>query len=337
MTVLPELPAAARSDTARRLTQALTDASGSSLKAVIFYGSQLVNARPNAASAWDLIVVVEDYAGFYKALHRSGHHRRKPWLLGLLNRFLPPNVVAFTAREADLPLAKCLIVSAAHLERALSPAAPDHFLKGRMVQQVALLWSSSAEVEQWVETLLSSARDDVLNWVGPSIRGAFDAMGLVRTMLKVSFAGELRPESSGRIDQLIDAQRAFLEAAYNEVMRRATAAGRARQLEDGAYMLTPEASSAERRQVERYFRRSKARSTLRWFKHIVTFNDWLTYIQKKVERRTGLKIEVTPWERRLPLLLLWPKVFYVLRHRNDLQREMQMSKAEPIADKQVES
>jgi hypothetical protein len=89
--------------------------------------------------------------------------------------------------------------------------------------------------------------------------------------------------------------------------------------------------------VERYFRRSKARSTLRWFKHIVTFNDWLTYIQKKVERRTGLKIEVTPWERRLPLLLLWPKVFYVLRHRNDLQREMQMSKAEQVADKQVDS
>lgn len=337
MTVLPEPPAAARSETARRLTQALADASGPSLKAVIFYGSQLVNARPNAASAWDLIVVVDDYAGFYRALHKSGHHRRKPWLLGMLNRFMPPNVVAFTAREADLPLAKCLIVSAAHLERALSAGAPDHFLKGRMVQQVALLWTSSTEVAQWVETLLSSARDDVLNWAGPSLRGAFDVLGLVRTMLKVSFAGELRPESSGRIDQLIDAQRSFLDAAYREVMRRATAAGRARQLGDGTYLLTPEPSSAARRQVERYFRKSKARSTLRWFKHIATFNDWLTYIQKKVERRTGLKIEVTSWERRLPLLLLWPKVFYVLRHRNDLQREMQISKPDHTSDKQVDS
>jgi hypothetical protein len=43
--------------------------------------------------------------------------------------------------------------------------------------------------------------------------------------------------------------------------------------------------------------------------------EWLDYLIRKVERRTGLTVEVTPMERRLPFLLLWPKVFRVLRER----------------------
>jgi hypothetical protein len=46
---------------------------------------------------------------------------------------------------------------------------------------------------------------------------------------------------------------------------------------------------------------------------MITFNDWQTYIVRKVERRTGMSVELTPAERRWPLLLLWPKVFKVLR------------------------
>jgi hypothetical protein len=48
---------------------------------------------------------------------------------------------------------------------------------------------------------------------------------------------------------------------------------------------------------------------------VVTFDNWLDYIARKVERRTGKRVEITPWERRLPLLLLWPKVVRVLRDR----------------------
>ena len=53
---------------------------------------------------------------------------------------------------------------------------------------------------------------------------------------------------------------------------------------------------------------------MRWAKHIVTFNDWLTYVQRKAERRTGLTIELTRAERKWPLIFLWPKVVRVLRY-----------------------
>ena len=69
-----------------------------------------------------------------------------------------------------------------------------------------------------------------------------------------------------------------------------------------------------------HFVRSKARVTARWPKHVLTFDNWLPYISRKVERRTGIKVELTSLERRLPLIFLWPKVIKVLRARPDKER-----------------
>jgi hypothetical protein len=46
---------------------------------------------------------------------------------------------------------------------------------------------------------------------------------------------------------------------------------------------------------------------------MLTFEDWLDYIARKAERRTGVRLELNKSERRLPALLLWPKLFRVLR------------------------
>ena len=55
--------------------------------------------------------------------------------------------------------------------------------------------------------------------------------------------------------------------------------------------------------------------TSRWLKHVVTFDNWLPYIVRKVERRTGRKIELTAAERHAPILFLWPRVIRVLLTR----------------------
>jgi hypothetical protein len=81
------------------------------------------------------------------------------------------------------------------------------------------------------------------------------------------------------------------------------------------YRLAHPASAAERRRWRRHFRRSKARATARWFKHMITFANWLPYIVRKVERHTGRAIELTPLERKLPLIFLWPRAIHVLLSR----------------------
>ncbi len=64
-----------------------------------------------------------------------------------------------------------------------------------------------------------------------------------------------------------------------------------------------------------YFNFSKLRVTARWIKHVLTFENWLPYVVRKVERRTGMTVELTALERRLPLIFLWPRLVRVLRNR----------------------
>ncbi len=294
----------------------LVAAGGGAVSAVLLFGSRLVQAAPDRHSAWDLVVIVDDYGAFHRALVSAGHHRRPAWLLSALAKVLAPNITAFDP-GGGLPLAKCAIVSGAHFERALGPRAPDHFLKGRMVQKVALAWRRDAAAEERVLAALETARRDVLRWAGPYLdAGPISAAELARRMLEVSYGGEVRPESSDRVRQVFEAQRDFLDACYDDVLGWASGEGIARRLGGGRFQLADPPNAAARRAMERYFLRSKARATLRWLKHVLTFNDWLTYIQRKVERRTGMQIEIGPWERRLPFLLLWPKVVRVLRHRD---------------------
>lgn len=295
----------------RGLVDALIEAGGGAVRAIILFGSQLVRASPDLHSAWDLVVVVDRYGPFHRALVAAGHHRRPAWLLSALGRMLPPNITAFQVHESG-PVAKCAIVSAPAFERALGPRARDHFLKGRMVQQVAPIWVRSAADARWVEECLGAARQDVLRWAGPFVEQPFTGSDLAHRMLQVSYGGEVRPESANRVEAVFQAQRAYLTRTYEAVLREAERQGRVRSVGEGRFALDPPMGPGDRLRTGLYFAWSKVRATLRWGKHILTFNDWLTYIQKKVERRTGLEIEISPWERRLPLLLLWPKVFRVL-------------------------
>ena len=66
-----------------------------------------------------------------------------------------------------------------------------------------------------------------------------------------------------------------------------------------------------------YFKQSKVRSTLRWLKYVALYDDWLDYLVRKVERRGGVKIELTPRERRWPLIFLWPRTIrFILQRRS---------------------
>jgi hypothetical protein len=68
-----------------------------------------------------------------------------------------------------------------------------------------------------------------------------------------------------------------------------------------------------------YFRWSKLRATLRWVKYVALYDDWLDYLVHKVARRSGVAIELSPRERRWPLIFLWPKAIRFLRSRPQRQ------------------
>ncbi len=319
MTAGPEALAgrdAAPLERARQLAKALADASGGSAKAVLLYGSHLLGARPDRNSALDFLVVVSDYRTFYEALHEAGEMHRRVWLLTALARILPPNVIAFTPGEGADGIAKCLVVTWDHLEAALGASPKDHFLLGRLVQRVAVIWSAGEAEAARLERLLEGARRGVLEWVGPYLDEPFDAEAVGRRLLEVCYRGEFRPEARDRSGVVFEAQRDHFREHLAPLLRDAAVDGALARTPDG-YRFVSRPSRASRRSWDRHFTRSKVRVTLRWLKHVVTFDNWLPYVQRKAERRLGTTIELTRLERRWPLIFLWPRVVRVLLARPD--------------------
>jgi hypothetical protein len=303
----PRLPEGLAPD-ARALARTVVDAAGEHLTGILIYGSQLLRAEPNRHSAWDMVFVVDRYGPFHRALVDAGLHRGPAWILDVMARVLPPWATMVSARDADA-IGKCMVVSKSHFRRALLPRSPDHFLKGRMVQRVALVWVKDEAAAELIEEWLRTARSNVLAWAGPWLDEPFDAVSLSRRMLEVSYGGELRPENTSRAGEIHDVQADWLEAAYAEVLTEAASEGVL--IRDGAhgYRFGRPPGAIARFRTRIYFALSKARATLRWFKYVVTFDGWLPYLVRKVERRTGETVELTPREQSLPLIFLWPRVF----------------------------
>lgn len=299
---------------ARALAERLIAAAGGSVRVVLLYGSQLLGARPGRHSAFDFVVVVENDRAFYRALAAAGELHRPVWIMAALARVLAPNTIAFAPEAGRIGIAKCLIVSADRFERALGRNAPDHFFLGRMVQRVQTIWARGEDEARWVQERLGGAHAGVLTWMLPYLDEPVNAEELGRRLLEVCYRGELRPEAQDRAHRIFDTQVDHFREVFPAVLERGVAAGVLARQGD-RYVRAAPVSSAERRRWQRYFLRSKTRSTLRWFKHMVTFANWLPYVVQKVERHTGRTIELTRLEKAVPIVFLWPRAIHVLLTR----------------------
>ena len=297
------------------LAERMAGHASGSVRAVLLYGSWLLKTNPDRHSALDFVVIVDDYRIFYRALEEHGELGRSAGVMAAFSKVLAPNVIAYVPDDGALGVAKCLVISKADFERALGPAPPDHFLLGRMVQRVGVVWTESDSEASWIRSVIADAHARVIEWMAPYLIDSFDASGLGRRILEVCYRGELRPESRGRAGKVFEAQADHFGQALAPGLEAAVSAGTLRALGDGRYELASVSPASVRRRWRWHFRRSKARATMRWLKHMVTFANWLPYIVRKVERHTGRTIELTRLERTLPLLFLWPRALHVLLTR----------------------
>jgi len=315
---------AARSDATGSAPEALAAAravkalGGDSVAAVLFFGSRQTQAGPDPHSAWDFFVVTRSYAPFYRALRRAGASRRPAGLLAALNAILTPSQVSLwlPATESATVRAKCAVVSLSDLRREASSRRRDHFILGRLFQPVVVLHADEPERAAVLDALVEACRL-TMTWVRPWLPGRFTGEDYCRTLLRVSYGAEIRPEPvERRLETLWAAQRERMLPVYDVLLRDLAREGELVEREPATYALAHASTPAERRRLAAYFAWSRARATTRWAKHVVTFEGWLDYILRKAERHTGREIVLTRRERRLPLVFLWPRLFRYLRHKD---------------------
>ncbi|MDP1558711.1 MAG: hypothetical protein Q8K59_01135 [Nitrosomonas sp.] len=284
------------------LSEALIDRFGPSLDAVILYGSCLHSCSLDEGIA-DLYAVVDNYRDAY-----SQHH------LALLNAWLPPNVFYLEVSKQGKTLrAKYAVISLADFEKG----ARDWFhpyIWARFAQPARILYVRDEANQQRMYEAIAHA-------VVTFLRSSIEALGPVEANveeiwasgLMLTYAAELRTEQKTRARHL--AQSNLDDYTQLTTTARSALAGILEALPNGHYQCLP--STADRRRALRRWRlrrwQGRILSILRLTKATITFRDCLDYAAWKIERHTGVHVEITPMLRRHPVLWGYKVMWQLLR------------------------
>jgi len=269
---------------------------GRAALAVLYYGSCL-RSGDDLDGLVDLYLLVDSY--------RNAYARR---LAAGANTLLPPNVFYLEREfEGQTVRTKYAVLSLADFDKGTSRRWFHSYLWGRFSQPAAVLYARDEEVMQRVIEGFAQSVVTFCHRVLPRLPVDFSARQLWRRGLELSYRAELRAERPQRSASLVDAAPRY----YEEVTRLAVNAA--------AYPVDTVAGhdparyrariSGGRRLASRISWRlrcwqGKLLSVLRLVKAVTTFEGGLDYILWKIERHSGITVEVEPHLRRHPLLAM---------------------------------
>lgn len=289
----------------RSLCEEILARHGSAVQAILFYGSCL-RRNDESEGIVDLYVLLDRY--------RSGYHNLA---LALANKALPPNVFYLELPSpGGLLRAKYAVISLRDFERGTSRRWFHSYLWARFAQPAVMAYARNDRTAADVRHALAQA---VLTFIGrvlPRISEQFTARDLWQQGLTLSYRTELRSE---RVDKLIHLYEAW-EQYYDRATRAALGAVPVQvEVVPGTAPPRYEAAiSAPARFLSRLVwairsLQGKGLSVLRLAKGLFTFQGGPEYVAWKIERHSGIKVELTARQRRYPLLALWQVVWRLYR------------------------
>ena len=288
------------------LAAQLAQRAGGAAAAVLFYGSNLRDAR------------LDGVLDFYVLLDRVS-----AWpgsrLAALANRLLPPNVGYVEAViDGQALRAKYALLSVQQFRRGVSAAALDTTLWARFSQPCCCAWVRSEADRDAVTEAVQQAVITAAGWAAGLGPEQGEPLAYWRALFAHTYAAELRVEKSARGDDLV----ARDAARYASLLPWAwQAAGLAfEHTADGQLrpQLSPAARAAAARRWARRRRLGKPLNIARLLKAAFTFDGAMDYALWKVERHSGVRPQVTDWQRRHPLLAA-PGLYRKLRKLNVLR------------------
>jgi len=285
----------------------------SSLDAILLYGSCL-RSHEIGDGVVDFYVVVDNYSNAYQE-----HYLR------YFNTWLPPNVFYLeVSAQNRIFRAKYAVISMAEFEKG-NQYWFHSYLWARFAQPVRLIYFRDEIIRQRIYNSLAHA---VVAFLRPTIEALGSCVVTAEEIwvkgLTLTYAAELRPERESRARQLtelnLDEYRHMTECALPSLAGMLEELPQEHQVQGIGYRCL--ADDSERRRSLRHWqlRRWQGRvlSVLRLTKATFTFRDCIDYAAWKIERHTGVNIEVTPRLRRHPVLF-GCKVFWKLFRRGVLR------------------
>ncbi len=276
--------------------------------AVLFYGSNLRSGALDGVL--DYYVLVDSLRGWY------GPGR---WLPAAANRILPPSILYLEPQWQGQTLrAKVAVLRADQFSRAMRRSGLDTTMWARYSQPAALAWHRDAASRDAAVAAVTDAVISAAGWagrLGPAIGVANDYW---QALFKRTYGAELRVEKASRTDSLM----AYGGERYDRLLPLAWAADSLRFETLGEGRLRPAVSALARRLAAggwslRHLL-GKPLNFVRLMKSAYTFDGGVDYVLWKIERHSGVRMELTPWQRRHPILAS-PYVLWQLKKRGAIR------------------
>jgi hypothetical protein len=278
---------------------------GGAVAAVLFYGSAL---RDGVSDGLLDFYVLVDSANAWPGSR----------LAAAANWMLPPNV-GYAEDEIDGQVlrAKYAVMTLARFRRGMAPRALDTTLWARFSQPCACVYARSDADRN---NALGAVCDAVITagyWMAMLGPEQGEPLAYWNALYARTYGLELRVESETRSSSLVDRAperyARLLPASWH-------AAGIA--FEAQCTTLRPIVEQRVRARAQRAWRRrhrlGRPLNVLRLLKAAFTFDAALDYVVWKVERHSGVRLTVAPWERRFPILAA-PGLYRRLRRRGVLR------------------
>ena len=290
-------------DSCTAITGAIGESYGAALAGVLLYGS-CSRDEPVEEGIVDIYAVVDDYQSVYEKRY-----------LATLNDWLPPNVFyREISGSHGLIRVKLALISLADFRAGILDWFHS-YLWGRFAQPARILYARDETLRNEFHGLMAQA---VLTLLRASIPALEERSGNAEAIwtraLALSYSAEYRPEPGTKAGQLVRSDPAVYSGLL-EAALPALGATLRRQGEDDYLCLGERADSKAALRHWRLRRwQGRVLSVLRLMKAALTFQNGVDYAAWKINRHTGISIEVTPQLRRHPLLFGW-RVFRQLVKR----------------------
>lgn len=264
--------------------------------AVLFYGSNLRTGS------------LEGVLDFYLLL--PGRERNRIW----------PQV-SYHEREHSLESgeevilrAKVATMALATFAEAASGQLSDTTIWARFVQPSALIWARDDAARSGVVNAIEAAAVTAARLavaLGPQSGRAEDYW---RALFQATYKAEFRVEKAGRENDILSVNAEHFEGLLPLALDAGGVA-----YEQRSDRITPSLAASERSRILGWWKRrqmlGKPLNFVRLIKASTTFDGAAKYAAWKIERHTGMPVEVTPFRERYPLLAA-PSVLWSLRkHR----------------------
>lgn len=240
--------------------------------AILFYGSCRRHGWSSDALV-DLYVLTRDYA--------SVHASR---LARLANQLVPPNIYyAETDSAAGRVRAKYALISLDQFCRRMQPQTHNPYFWARFAQPVGLVWAADAEVQQQIVAACARAIETAWATARALCPGESDPAVLWPRLFAATYATELRSERPDRARDIYLHDR----KRYDQI---------------AAMLGCPPVRPIDPRTWRRRQIAGKLLSIARLVKAAFTFTGGADYLAWKIERHSGVRVELRPFHRRHPLL-----------------------------------